>query len=139
MEIYIVKTGDTIDDIAEMFGISVWKLAEDNQISYPFPLAVGQALLILYDTETIGNYPLVVGGYAYPFIHPFVLEETLPYLSKILVFSYGFTLEGDLVFPQIEDTALVNTGVSFGVTPILTLTPLDENGKFNNYYVSVLE
>lgn len=138
LEIYIVKVGDTIDSIAEMFGIPVWKLAEDNQISYPFPLAVGQALLILYDTETIGNYPLVVGGYAYPFIHPFVLEETLPYLSKILVFSYGFTLEGDLVFPQIEDTALVNTGVSFGVTPILTLTPLDENGKFNNYYVSVL-
>lgn len=138
LEIYIVKVGDTIDSIAEMFGIPVWKLAEDNQISYPFPLAVGQALLILYDTETIGNYPLVVGGYAYPLIHPFVLEETLLYLSKILVFSYGFTLEGDLVFPQIEDTALVNTGVSFGVTPILTLTPLDENGKFNNYYVSVL-
>lgn len=138
MEIYIVKAGDTIDSIAEMFGIPVWKLAEDNQISYPFPLAVGQALIIIYDTEITGAYPLVVGGYAYPFIQQFVLEETLPYLSKILVFSYGFTLEGDLVFPKVEDTRILNTGSVFGVTPILTLTPLDENGNFNNYYVSVL-
>ncbi len=138
MEIYIVRTEDTIDTIAQQFGISPWKLAEDNQIPYPYALAVGQALLILYDTDATGTYPLVANGYAYPFINQVVLEETLPYLTEISVFSYGFTTEGDLVFPQIEDTKILNGAAQFGVAPILTLTPFDEHGNFNNNYISIL-
>lgn len=138
MEIYIVRIGDTIDTIAQQFGISAWRLAENNQIPYPYPLAVGQALLILYDTDTIGTYPLVANGYAYPFINQVVLEETLPYLTEISVFSYGFTTDGDLLFPQIEDTKILNAAAQFGVAPILTLTPFDEYGNFNNNYISVL-
>lgn len=138
MEIYIVRIGDTIDIIAQMFGMAAWKLAEDNQIPYPYALAVGQALLILYDTETTGTYPLVANGYAYPFIDELVLEETLPFLTEISVFSYGFTVEGDLVFPQVEDTRILNGAAQLGVAPILTLTPLDETGRFNNNYISIL-
>ncbi len=138
MEIYIVKMGDTIDTIAQTFGILPEKLAEDNQIPYPYALAVGQALLILYDVEVAGTYPLVANGYAYPFIDELILEETLPFLTKISVFSYGFTVEGDLVFPQIEDTRILNGAAQFGVAPILTLTPLDETGRFNNNYISIL-
>lgn len=138
MEIYIVKMGDTIDTIAQTFGILPEKLAEDNQIPYPYALAVGQALLILYDVEVAGTYPLVANGYAYPFIDELILEETLPFLTKISVFSYGFTVEGDLVFPQIEETRILNGAAQFGVAPILTLTPLDETGRFNNNYISIL-
>lgn len=130
--------GDTIDTIAQTFGILPEKLAEDNQIPYPYALAVGQALLILYDVEVAGTYPLVANGYAYPFIDELILEETLPFLTKISVFSYGFTVEGDLVFPQIEDTRILNGAAQFGVAPILTLTPLDETGRFNNNYISIL-
>ena len=38
-----------------------------------------------------------VNGYAYPFISRWVLEQTLPYLSELSIFSYGFTPEGNLV------------------------------------------
>lgn len=138
MEIYIVKTGDTIDKIAQQYGISYEKLAADNQIPYPYALAVGQALLILQDTEATGTYPLVANGYAYPFIDQIVLEETLPFLTQISVFSYGFTTEGDLVYPAVEDTRILEGAVNFGVAPILTLTPFDENGNFNNNYISIL-
>lgn len=138
MEIYIVKTGDTIDKIAQQYGISYEKLAADNQIPYPYALAVGQALLILQDTEAVGTYPLVANGYAYPFIDQIVLEETLPFLTQISVFSYGFTTEGDLVYPAVEDTRILEGATNFGVAPILTLTPFDENGNFNNNYISIL-
>jgi spore germination protein len=138
LEIYIVKTGDTIDKIAQEYGISYEKLAADNQIPYPYALAVGQALLILQDTEVTGTYPLVANGYAYPFIDQIVLEETLLFLTQISVFSYGFTTEGDLVYPAVEDTRILEGAANFGVAPILTLTPFDENGNFNNNYISIL-
>lgn len=138
LDIYVVKAGDSIDTISQMFGITPWKLAEDNQIPYPYSLAVGQALLILYDEQVTGSYPLAVNGYAYPFINQVVLEETLPFLTQISVFSYGFTTEGDLLYPQVEDTRILEGAYETGVLPILTLTPFDERGNFNNNYISIL-
>ena len=55
MEIYIVKQGDTVDSISQNTGISVEKLIFDNQIAYPYALAIGQALLILQEGEETGT------------------------------------------------------------------------------------
>ncbi|MDE6312778.1 MAG: LysM peptidoglycan-binding domain-containing protein [Lachnospiraceae bacterium] len=137
MEIYVVRAGDTVDSIALLYGISPEQLAYDNQIPYPYQLAVGQALLIRYNEET-GSFPLVVNGYGYPFIDQQVLEATLPYLSELSVFSYGFTLEGQLLYPPVDDTRMLETAADFGVASILTLTPFDEQGNFNNNYIHVL-
>ena len=46
MEIYVVKAGDSVDSIAASQGIPVDQLIWDNQIEYPYRLAVGQALFI---------------------------------------------------------------------------------------------
>ncbi|MDO5155369.1 MAG: glycosyl hydrolase family 18 protein [Eubacteriales bacterium] len=46
MEIYVVKSGDTLISIAEQFGVSVQRLAYDNEIEND-ALVVGQALLVL--------------------------------------------------------------------------------------------
>ncbi|MDE5777471.1 MAG: LysM peptidoglycan-binding domain-containing protein [Lachnospiraceae bacterium] len=46
MEIYVVKPGDTLQRIAEQFGVSAVRLAYDNEIVGE-QLVVGQALLIL--------------------------------------------------------------------------------------------
>lgn len=137
MDIYVVKAGDSIDSIAAAYGIAPERLAYDNQIPYPYALAVGQALLILYEEEE-GSVPVRVNGYAYPFIQQQILEETLPYLTTLSVFSYGFTLEGELLYPQIDDTNMLETAKAFGVGAVLTLTPFDETGKFNNNYIHVL-
>ena len=42
MEIYVVKSGDTVDSIAESHGIPVSSVIYNNQLVYPYPLAVGQ-------------------------------------------------------------------------------------------------
>lgn len=53
MQIYVVKSGDNVDSIAAEAGIPVSTLLWDNQIAYPYRLAVGQALLL--DNERNGK------------------------------------------------------------------------------------
>ncbi len=136
MKIYVVKSGDTIDGIAAELGADVQQIIFDNQLIYPYELAVGQALFIGEGTRNPVR-TISVSGYAYPFISQWVLEQTLPYLSELPVFSYGFTAQGELIPPAYgEDERLIKTVLSFGTQPILTLTPFDEDGNFNNSLIN---
>lgn len=138
MEIYVVKEGDTVDSIADSYGLSASSIVFNNQLSYPYPLAVGQALLLSVGNPPASPYPAYVNGYAYPFIRSAVLDETLPYLTSLSVFSYGFTTEGELVLPEPDDSFMIQTALAKGVRPILTLTPFGPDGNFNNLLISTL-
>ena len=138
MQIYVVEPGDTVDRIAAKTGIPAETLIYDNQIEYPYRLAVGQALFIRGGQMGSVRTPLYVSGYAYPFIAEEVLEETLPYLTSIYVFSYGFTEDGELVPPMSDDARIVEEARRAGVRPVLTFTPLGTDGRFNNNLVSTL-
>ena len=133
--IYVVKPGDNIDAIALENNISVNELIYDNQVEYPYALAVGQALYIPETSPQTGR-SITVNGYAYPFINKNILEETLPYLTYLSIFSYGFTEEGALVPPLIDPQFMINSSNENNTSPILTLTPLDESGRFNNNLIS---
>ena len=52
MEIYIVKSGDTVDSVALENEVSVESVLYNNQIEYPYALAVGQALLLTKGTPS---------------------------------------------------------------------------------------
>lgn len=135
MEIYVVKPGDTIDKIALELGVSVEQLIYDNQLVYPYELAVGQALFVNHFVREATRV-ISVSGYAYPFISPWVLEQTLPFLSELPIFSYGFTAEGELIPPIYwEDDWMIVKALNFGVQPVLTLTPFGRDGKFNNQLI----
>lgn len=134
MEIHVVSPGENVDQIATRYNMPVETLLRNNQIVYPYRLAVGQALLV--GEESKGSLPAESSGYAYPFISPWVLGETLPFLTKIFVFSYGFTEDGDLIEPWKDDTWLIDEAARRGVEPILTLTPMGEEGTFNNFLAS---
>jgi len=186
MQIYVVQEGDNVDRIAAQTGIPVETLLYDNQIEYPYRLAVGQALFIpstgygrqdgtwihnstentgqtrLSDGTNSGNYSgtysgtyngncsgnyggvpgtrpsLFVSGYAYPFIQQQILEDTLPWLTALNIFSYGFTAQGDLVPPTLDPAWMIREARLRNVRPVLTLTPLGADGHFNNNLVSVL-
>ena len=136
--IYVVKQGDTLFSIANNTGVPAWKIAFDNQLGTPDQLAIGQALLILQPEEKSelrgGMY---VTGYAYPFIEPYILEQAFPALNELLVFSYGFTFEGELVPPPQDDLWMIESAWENGIEPLLVLTPFS-NGAFNNQLVKVL-
>ena len=138
MEIYVVKPGDTVDSIAESYKIPVSSVIYNNQLASPYPLAVGQALLLSTGETAAPSYPAWVGGYAYPFIEQSVLDETLPYLSSLYVFSYGFTPEGELVPPSLNDDFMIRSALAAGVRPVLTLTPFGADGNFNNYLITTV-
>ncbi len=69
MEIYIVRPGDTVDAIADAYHVSAQSIIYNNQLPYPYPLAVGQALLLPAGSPSPNGNPMAItGGYAYPFI-----------------------------------------------------------------------
>ena len=156
MDIYVVRAGDTTDSIAQKLETDPEQLIYDNQLIYPYELAVGQALFCeccnaeRYTggaediTATRNDFvrcrnatrAISVSGYAYPFISPWVLEQTLPFLSELAVFSYGFTMECELVPPMYgEDEWMIGKALSFGTQPILTLTPLDPDGRLSLIHI----
>ena len=135
MEIYVVKAGDTLGTIAAGYMLSVEELAFVNQILPPYPLVIGQALLITTAAEWKEKPAARINGYAYPFIGRWTLEQTLPYLTEMSVFSYGFTTEGALVPPVLEDEWMITAAYEAGTLPVLTLTPFGEDGLFNNYLI----
>ena len=95
--IYVTVPGDTVSSISRQSGVPVWKIIYDNQLGEEGELTVGQALLLLKPQESAEiREDLYVTGYAYPFIEPYVLEMAFPALNELLVFSYGFTFEGEL-------------------------------------------
>lgn len=138
MSIYVVQPGDNVDGISFEYGVLPSVVIEDNQLVYPYTLAVGQALFIRDGMTGGTGREIRSNGYAYPFISPWVLEQTLPYLTELSVFSYGFTAAGELIPPLLDDQWMINTAFRFRTRPILTLTPLGPDGKFDNALISVL-
>ena len=134
MEIYVVKSGDSIYSIANAYGITVNNLIFDNQLIYPYELVPGQALFVGTGQEGQNGTrrEIAVSGYAYPFISRWVLGETLPYLSELSIFSYGFSSTGELIPPLWDDRWLIDMAIERRVQPILTLTPFGPDGQFNN-------
>ncbi len=52
MEIYVVKAGDTIDTIADEFGVSVNQIIQENGLLNPFNLIPGQVIVITNPLQT---------------------------------------------------------------------------------------
>lgn len=138
MIIYVVQAGDSIDSIASAYGIRTDSIIYNNQLSYPYRLAIGQALLLTAGESDAQRRTIAAGGYAYPFIRRFTLTETLPYLTDLFIFSYGFTTDGELVPPQLDDTWMIELARTSNTLPILTLTPFGPDGMFSNYLITAL-
>ncbi len=135
MQIYVVQEGDTVDSIANRTGIAVSTIIFNNQLVYPYRLAVGQALLLSYQNNE-ERQVITSAGYAYTFVNQNVLRQALPYLTALNIFSYGFTGGGNLIRPAIDDSFLIRLAKDYGVRPVLTLTPIDASGTFNNNLIS---
>ncbi len=158
MYIYIVQPGDTLAGIAAFTGLPEETISYENQLAAPYNLVPGLALLItstggvpentgetafaspprLLPVDAPVRPSIYTGGYAYPFIDPYVLTQTLPYLTDLYIFSYGFTPEGDLVPPWADDSWMIDLAKGYGTAPILTLTPFGPDGNFNNNLISAV-
>lgn len=134
-EIYTVQRNDTLNSIAEKFNTTVISLIQNNPELVRNPLLrVGQILTINFKTDKTRN--ITINGYAYPFINLQVLRRTLPYLTKITIFGYGFTEDGQLI--EINDEPIIRMAYNYQVAPIMLLSSITEYGTFSGERASYL-
>ena len=124
MYIYTVKPGDTLFDIAQKNGVTISALVAANQLSDPYKLPVGLALVI--PGQSIRERSIVVNGYAFPGISDIALLGALQYLTYLSVFSAKTRIDGTIT--ELNDTALIRKCYVNGVAPVLTLTNQRESG-----------
>lgn len=127
MYIYTVKPGDTLFDIAQKNGVTISALVAANQLSDPYKLPVGLALVI--PVQNIRERSIVVNGYAFPGISDIALLGALQYLTYLSVFSAKTRIDGTIT--GLNDTALIRKCYVNGVAPVLTLTNQRESGGFS--------
>ena len=126
---YTVEQGDTLYSIAENLGVPVNTLLADNpQLGGVPTIYPGQTLNVGFTAEKLRT--LRVNGYAYPFIDREVLRRTLPYLTYLTIFTYGFTPDGSLIVP--DDRELIDLALSYSTAPVMLISTLGEDGKFSN-------
>ena len=127
VQVHTVRQGDTLSGIAAQHNTTVLKLLQNNpQLGGGDRIWPGQTLVISYGPK-LGTF--AVNGYAYPNIDQRVLRKTLPYLTYLSVFSYGFDSLGRIL-PQNAE-ALTRLARQYGVLPLLVLTTLGEDGQFS--------
>lgn len=126
---YTVAAGDTLTGIANRFGTTPNRLLMHNpQVAVRDILTPGTTLVITYQNETVID-TIALNGYAYTFINREVLRKTLPFLTFLSIFTYGFTPEGELI--PADDEELLALAKQFGVAPIMVLAPLNEQQTFD--------
>jgi spore germination protein len=128
--IHTVAEGDTLFEIAQTYEVTPTQILQNNPwIAETEGLIPGQTLFISYAGEE-NLRRILINGYAYPFIDRTVLRKTLPYLTYLSIFTYGFTPEGELVPP--DDEELIALALDYNVAPIMMLAPMTPEGEFSN-------
>ncbi len=129
VQVHTIAAGDTLASIAEAYGASVTQLLQNNPwAALPNALVPGETLVISFEEEAaLGN--ALFNGYAYPFINRGVLSKSLPFLTYMPIFTYGFNAQGDLV--PIEDEELIAAATQAGVGSIMMLAPMTPEQEFN--------
>ena len=127
VQVHTVRQGETLSGIAAQHNTTVLALLQNNpQLGGGDRIWPGQTLVISYGSK-LGTF--AVNGYAYPNIDQRVLRKTLPYLTYLSVFSYGFDSLGRIL-PQNAEM-LTRMARQYGVLPLLVLTTLGEDGQFS--------
>ena len=128
-EVYAVREGDTLRSVAQAHGLMPRALLRQNpSLEGQSQLYPGQTLVLHYRQE--GGPPLLVNGYAYPFIDLDLYRSVLPFLTYAAPFTYGFHPDGSLV--ELEDETLLALAREMGTGALMHLSTLTDEGNFSN-------
>lgn len=70
---------------------------------------------------------MIVNGYVYPLVEPWILNQAAPNLTFLSLFTYGMTAEGNLV--SLKNTAPADLVRPYGVESLMVLSALSDNGE----------
>jgi len=132
---HVVVSGDSLYSIALQHSITVNEiLAINPALKSPYIIMPGQIINI--PNANVNKPQIEVNGYAYPTISATVLQQTLPYLTYLSIFSYKVTAQGELV--AIEDDGLIGAARRAKVAPIMVITNTGATGGFDSDLVDAL-
>lgn len=127
-EIYTVRRGDTLTSIARQSGVELMRLWQNNpQLITQPSLRPGEQITLSY--RDIPGREVTINGYAYPHVNTDVLLRTLPFLTMLTIFGYGFSESGELI--EIDDSELIAMAYRFKAAPIMLLSSITEEGTFS--------
>lgn len=135
---HTVQEGDTLGSIANIYGVTLMQLLRNNpflserEFIYP-----GETIIISYNTNGL----FTINGYAYPYIDHNTLIKTLPFLTYLSVFNYGFSEEGRVIRYD-DDTKIIQLAKDYGVAPLMMISSLSPKGEPNaelNYEILLSE
>ncbi|MCT4564213.1 MAG: glycosyl hydrolase family 18 protein [Maledivibacter sp.] len=122
MIIHVVKPGESLYTIGQLYGVAPFKIADDNELTDPGKLVVGQTLVILQGTRE----------------HEVVSGESLYSIAR----QYGTTVEAILnANPEITSPLVIYPGQIIDIPPTSKrLGSIEVNGyAFPNIDMDVLK
>lgn len=132
---YTVQPGDTLTFVAQQTGRTVTELLQLNpQLIFRSTLYPGETLVLSFQNQEFT--PALINGYAYPYASTDILRTSLPYLSRLTIFGYGFDLEGNLT--TIDDEPLIALAKEYDTSCMMLLSSISQEGVFNSYLASQL-
>jgi len=126
---HTVAPGESLYSIARRYDTTVFRILSANpSITDPAQIKVGQVIVIPFSNEKLGT--IDVNGYAFPSINSTTLENTLPHLTFLSIFSYQVRPDGSLA--PIQDAPLIQAAWRQNVGPMMVITNIKEGGSFNS-------
>ena len=126
---HTVAPGESLYSIARRYNTTVFRILGANpSITDPAQIKVGQVIVIPFSDEKLGT--IDVNGYAFPSINSTTLENTLPHLTYLSIFSYQVRPDGSLA--SIQDVPLIQAAWRQNVGPMMVITNIKEGGSFNS-------
>ncbi len=127
--VHTVKQNESLYHIAQQYGVTVISLYQNNPQLHGLPSVIpGQQLVITHDQEKLGAFE--VNGYGEPSISQNLLRQTLPYLTYVAPFTYGFTTDGNLI--MLNDEQMISTANEYNTAALMHLSTLTESGGFDS-------
>jgi spore germination protein len=137
MIIHIVKSGETLSSISQIYTIPESAIIELNSIRPPNKLVTGQALLIQISPISTDKLPsLQINGYTYSKYDKSIINKSLPYLTYLTIFGYRITSDGSV--SNVDDEELIMLCKENGVAPIMFLSTINATGSFSSKSASIL-
>lgn len=146
MKIHVVQKGDTIQSIAELYGISVDNLIKDNNLTNPDHLSIGQTIVIaipknVYTIKEGDSLGSIAKNFNISLIellanNPYLSERDYIYPGDKIIVSFDkkdiITTHGNTV-PYIDKNTLVKTLPYLTYLSVLNYTATNE-GNIITYY-----
>lgn len=149
MIIHVVKEGETIQAISDMYGVSVEWLILNNGITNPENLVIGQTFIIVYpkqtyvaqEGDTLESIAIQFGVTEYQILrnNPMISPNNMIFIGETLIIEYETEKKGTITtnafaFPYIDQSVLrivlpylsFLTIYSYGLTPQGALIQIDD-------------